>query len=507
MDFTSNLFILFLCVTLAVYYIVPRKMQWIILLIASFAFYAMADLRAMVFLVLACVLTYAVGRGIAKARSMEDKTAGKAASKRVFRCGLIGLLGILAVVKYTNFVLSTFGMITGVSMPVLKIILPVGISYYTFMAIGYLLDIYWGREQAEMNPFKLALFLSYFPHIMQGPIGKYQKLGPQFMQEHKPTLENFRYGFIRILWGLFKTMLLSAWAGVYSSAIFANQEAYSHSIIFGILLFGLELYCNFAGATDMIIGVSALFGITLDENFNQPFFATSMGDFWRRWHMSLGVWMKDYVMYPLTLSKGLNKVGKQARKIIGRRKGRLIPMCLTSIIVFLVVGIWHGAGWSFILWGLYNGFLVALGSLFQEDFTKIKKALHINDKAKWYRCFMIARNFLLVNLGWYIDMYEKPGDIIRLLKYSFQKPMLSEMLTISSGKLGVAYTPYALLTICIGVALLFIVGVYRERGVKIVPELAKLPGAVQFVMAFVFLFLIVAFCPMMQAGGFIYAQF
>ena len=285
MAITSNLFILFVLIALLLYYTVPKRAQWTILLFVSYAYYMYASVPAVLFLLCSTISTYACA-GLVEKQQAAGKTG-----KGALVLALVLNLGILGVLKYTNFVIENINAVTHSSFPMWKFILPLGISYYTFQSIGYLLDVYWKRISSEKNLFRYALFVSFFPQLLQGPIGRYKTLAPQIFESHAWSFHNIKYGVERILWGFFKKMVLADWAAVYCDAIFANPEQYAGASAFGVLLYTVELYGNFAGGIDVMLGVSSLFGIQLDENFKQPFFATSLTDFWRRWHITLGTWM------------------------------------------------------------------------------------------------------------------------------------------------------------------------------------------------------------------------
>ena len=523
MSFTSIAFFLFLGIVLCVYYLIPGNRQWLVLLIASYIFYLSAGVFAAVFLLFSTAVTWRGALAICRIREgSSGEPAGKAgalntaagkagvgtaSARKVLLAVLFLNLGVLAVLKYTNFVLGNINFLFHLDIPLMRVWLPLGISYYTFMAIGYLLDVYWGRVQAEESFWKAALFLSFFPHIVQGPIGRYGKLGPQFDAPHPFRFRCLRSGAIRIVWGMFKMMLAAGWAGVYRAAIFANPDAYAGINIFGVLLYSVELYGNFSGGIDIAIGVAELFGITLDENFRQPYFAVSVSDFWRRWHMSLGGWMKDYVLYPLTLSRWMNRFGKTCKKAFGRKKGRLIPICLSSIIVFFLVGLWHGASWGFIGWGLYNGILIAISNLLTDQYASWKKRLQIRDNSFGWRIFMMARTFALMNLSWYFDCVRTPGEALHMIRNSLTHFSPAQFLLISSGKTGTAYTPTALAILCVCVLVIFCVSVLQERGLKIRETMSAWPMSAQYGLCFLLLLCTLCLSPMASGGGFIYAQF
>lgn len=508
MSLTSNLFFLFTVLGLCIYYMVPKRLQWGVLLILSYSYYMLVSVPAVGFLLFSTVVTYGFGLWINKVRLSDAEEASKAGKmKKIVTLGILLDLGMLAYLKYTNFLITNINIVTGSHIAMLRLILPLGISYYTFQSLGYLLDVYWNRERVETNFLKYALFVSFFPQLIQGPIGRFGKLAPQLTAKRHLELRNIKYGLQRIIWGLFKKMVIAEWAAVYREAIFAQPDQYSGIAIFGVLLYTAELYGDFAGGIDIVIGISAMFGVRLEENFRQPMFSVSISDFWRRWHITLGAWMKDYVFYPLTLSGGMRKLQKVSKKKLGRKKGRFVTVAISDLIVFVLVGLWHGANWNNIGWGFYNGIIIATSGFLADNYTSWKKKLHINDKSKGYHIFMVIRTFILFNLGEYFDCVNSAGEAFKMMKYSLTSFQPSQFLLISSGKLGTAYTPYALLTLVLGCLLWFFVSLLKENGVDVVGRLGKLPLPVEFMIWFLLLVSIPLFSPMSVARGFIYAQF
>ncbi|MBQ1312823.1 MAG: MBOAT family protein [Blautia sp.] len=508
MSITSNQFILFLLIALIVYYLAPKKVQWLVLLAASYAYYLLSSVPAAAFLLYSTVITFGGAWWIGRIyQKTGDRKTAKKITKWIMLAAILLDLGMLAYLKYTNFILANLNSLFHSNFSMLDLLLPLGISYYTFQTVGYVLDVYWGRIEPEKNPLKYALFVAFFPQLVQGPIGRYKTLACQLYESHPFSFRRIEFGLERILWGIFKKMLIADWAAVFAEAIFADPDKYAGIAIFGVLLYSAQLYADFSGGIDVMIGAASLFGVQMDENFQRPFFSVSLTDFWRRWHITLGSWMKDYVMYPLTLSKAMNRLGKSAKKVLGKKKGRLIPICIANLIVFLVVGIWHGPTWSNIGWGLYNGVIIAFSSFFAAGYETAKKKLHINDKAAWYRLFMIFRTFAIINISWYFDCADSLGTTLKMMWYSVTRFEPSMFLQISSGKLGTAYTPYALLTLGIGILLLFTVSILQEKGMHIRETLAKRPLALRVAVCLLLLTAIPLFSPMAAARGFIYAQF
>ena len=508
MSAAANGFILFILISLIVYYLTPGKWQWVILLAVSWGYY-IAENRIMVcFLLFSTLVSYLCAHIVSRIQSgSEDRKQGKKQARKVLIAGMLLDFGVLAVLKYAGFVSLNLSKLFHTDAPGFSFLLPLGISYYTFQTVGYLLDVYWGRISAEENFFRYALFVAFFPQLLQGPIGRYKSLSEQFFSEHAFSLHQIKSGLERILWGMFKKMVLSDWAAVYADAIFHDPDKYSGVAVFGLLFYTIRLYGDFSGGIDVALGIASMFGITLDENFKRPFFAKSLSEFWTRWHITLGTWMKDYVMFPLTLSRGMSRLGKNCRKIFGKKKGRLIPICISNLIVFFIVGIWHGADWGNIGWGLYNGVIIAFSSFFAQEYSLIKEKLHIRDKAVWYQAFMMIRTFILINISWYFDCADSFGTAMRMIKYSVTRLDPAEFMSISSGKLGTAYTPYALLTLILGCILLLTISILQERGVRIRERLSALPLPVEFGLCFLLLICIPLFGPMAASRGFIYAQF
>ena len=503
MSLVSNIFILFVAGSVAIYYILPQKVQWCGLLVMSYIYYLAAGPKYILFLLFSTIVTYVSGRLIG---SQIGKNKRKA--KKFLIAGLILNFGMLGVVKYTNFILENMNLIFHVSIPGMKLLLPLGISFYTFQSSGYLLDVYWKRDTAEKNPFRYALFVSYFPQILQGPIGRHSKMAGQLYEGHKFELSRLCRGTQRILWGFFKKMVLADWSVVFVDAIFGNPDQYHGLAIFGVLFYSIQLYADFSGGMDIVIGISEMFGITLDENFKRPFFSTSITDFWHRWHITLGTWMKDYLFYPLSLSKGMGKFGKFAKKTFGKTYGRALPICVANIVVFLVVGIWHGAAWKFIVYGLYNGIIIGFSGLMAKNYRDWKKKFKINDKSNGWHIFQIVRTFILVNISWFFDRADTIPQAFTMMKNAVTVWKPVQVLDIRIGTSGPAYTIMAIGILCIGCLVQFIVSYKQERGMQIRESIAMQPRLVRWAVYMALVLSISAISlPANTAGGFIYAQF
>ena len=495
MSFVSTAFIIFVILCIAGYYLIPKQYQWCWLLVFSYIYYLAAGPRYVIFLLFSTVITYVGG--------LRAEQGSKAAVPVV----LLLDFGALAIIKYTNFVLGTFAGIAGIEFHELDILLPLGISFYTFQTAGYLLDVYWKRCKAEHNFLHFALFVSFFPQIMQGPISRYGQLAEQLCAQHTFDIRRIESGLYRIAWGFFKKMVIADNAALYVSAIFDNYMTLRGYGVLGVLMYSAQLYADFSGGIDIVIGIAECLDITLAENFRQPFFATSIGDFWHRWHITLGTWMKDYVFYPVSLSRWMGNFGKWCRKHFGKNIGRAMPICVGNIIVFLVVGVWHGPAWHYIIYGLYNGLIIGISGLLTKNFRSWKKALKINDKSAGFKLFQIVRTFVLVNISWYLDCAGSVGQAFMMFKDSILRfrifgDIIDTYYTCSGSQ------EVTMACIVFGCIVVFIHSLMKERGVDVRAALLDRPIPVRCVVLFLLLasLVLIGNQPLSQ-GGFIYANF
>lgn len=502
MSLVSNIFILFVMLSVLCYYCVPPKYRWWVLLIFSYIYYLSSGLEYIFFILFSTLVTYFCGLGIGKAADVDKKKA-----RWILIAGLILNFGMLGGVKYTNFLLENINAVFHLELPGMRILLPLGISFYTFQSSGYLLDVYWKRTTAEKHLFRYALFVSFFPQLLQGPIGRHSRLAEQLYVGHSFETERICRGAERILWGFFKKMVLADWSAVFVDAIFGNPEYYSGLAVFGVLFYSIQLYADFSGGMDVVIGIASLFGITLDENFKRPYFAVSITDFWHRWHITLGTWMKDYVFYPLSLSKFMGKVGKWGKKWFGKKTGRKIPICIANLVVFFLVGVWHGAAWKYIVYGLYNGIIIAFSGMMVDVYRKWKKSLHIKGSEWWFKGFAIIRTFILVNISWFFDCSDTVTQAFQMMGQAVTSFEPSQLLLIPAGREGIAFTPYVLVILGVGCLVVFIVSLLQERGIKIRETIARQHAAIQFCLYLCLLLAIGFFGSTAAVRGFIYAQF
>ena len=416
MALTTFRFFIFAIILIIVYFIVPKKGQWIVLLVASIAFYALAGLENSFFIVITALTTFFSAWWIEKetlncSKFLKDnkellpkeerkihKTKSVNKRKLVLAACLVINFGILCVFKYTNFAISIINSIsTGSHIDAITILVPLGISFYTFTSMGYLLDVYWEKTPAQKNFFKLLLFTCFFPQITQGPISDYRALSPSLYASHKFEYDRFAWGVQRFIWGLVKKLAIADVASVYVTDLFANFQNYSGITVYiGMLCYTLQIYADFSGYMDMMCGLCQILGIDLPENFERPYFSKSISEYWRRWHITLGAWFKNYVYYPAGFSRWAQFVGKKGKKIFGNTFAKAMPGTIALIIVWFTTGLWHGANWGYIVWGLLNGVFI-IATLWLEPFYALcRKAFHIKESAWWWRTFQVLRTFFMI---------------------------------------------------------------------------------------------------------------
>ncbi len=506
MSYTSFAYFVFISVALVPYYLLPRKAQWLVLLVFSYVFYFLAGPKLMLFILCTTLSTWLAGNLVDRIESSEGKRKDKQFKQRLLitACLLLNF-GVLYLFKYLNVSIDAANTILGTTFAHFEWVLPLGISFYTFQSVGYLIDVYWKRIQPEKNLFRYALFVSFFPQILQGPIGRYSRLGVQFEKEHDFSLLQIQHGLQRMLWGYFMKFVIADNAGVIVNQISNNYTSYDGAmLLFSVLAYSFQLYGDFAGGMDVVIGTAELFGITLDENFKRPFFAVSITDFWHRWHITLGIWMKDYVFYPLSLTKTFMKLGKNARKKFGRRTGTVVPVAAANIIVFLIVGIWHGAGLKFLVYGLYNGVLISLETLLEPWNKKILQKWKINATSRLWHLFQIIRTFVLVNISWYWDFPINMKQSNYMLRHTITDFRLQSYVDGTLQTLGMGRIGYPALMF--GISVLLMKSIREEQGNDVRSDLDQKSLPVRWLVYFGILFAVLILGKY-SYGGFIYAQF
>lgn len=527
MSLVSFEFIAFVIVSFLLYYIFPIKYRWTVLLAASVFFYASLSGWLILYLIFSTLVIFFSGliiqkyndqfllkkNGLEKSERKTLKAAFKKKKKIIVACAITINIGLLVFLKYFNFIGDTIDSIVGLFansdlIPTISIILPIGVSYYTLMAVSYVIDVYRGVNKADKNIFRLFLFLIYFPQIIEGPIGRYNLLASQLYRGNKFNYDNVRNACLLVLWGFIKKLIIADRCAIYVNEVFDHHTSYSGlGVVVAIILYTFEIYMDFSGCIDIVTGVSGVFGVKLSENFRRPFFSKSIDEFWRRWHITLGAFFKDYIFYPASISKSFSKINKFCKKHINNHVGNILPLAYALFFVWFCNGLWHGASIKYVVYGLYY-YLIMMIARFMSPLTdKVVKLLHIDREKKWYCIFQIIRTIFFVCIGMLIFRAETLGTAKEMLfsvfddfsKASITAPIVATDMSKLSFMLVVVFIPF-----------MFVVGYAQEKDVIIIEKIINLPIVIRWFLYILTVFSVIVFGIYgagYDATSFIYGQF
>lgn len=446
MQIVSIEFLIFFTGVMLLYHVLPARFRCSFLLVSSYLFYGSQNIRYLLFLMSATLFSY--GGALLMARFREAPRY----KKMIFVLTVFGNLAVLGYFKYADFLSG--GRIG-------SILLPVGISFYLFMACGYLADVYHGRIDAEKDLLRYALFVSFFPTVLSGPIERAGNMFPQFstafMEQVRFDTERIRDGFVRILWGFFMKLVLADRISILVDHVYAVPAQYGGALIaVASVLYTFRIYCDFAGYSHIAVGIAQTLGIRVMENFKAPYLAHSVADFWRRWHISLSSWFRDYVYIPLG----------------GNRRGTVRKYC-NVMIVFLLSGLWHGAGWTFILWGGLHGLYQVAGALLMPVREKAAALLglkeHDGRQQASLRIVKILFTFCLVNFAWILFQAQSLAAVGQICE-RFLSPRIWELFDGTFYTLGLDRPNVAVMVL--GLLLLVAVDLCNEKGIFLSKRIA-----------------------------------
>ncbi len=532
MSFTSISFLGFIVVIFCLYFITPKRFRYLTLLVGSYCFYYLVSKGVLVYLLITTVSVFLGGLSLWRYNDDIKTAQGSAAldapvkaklkrslilrKKLVLAAVLLINFGILAVLKYGVMISATLRLalpdMAG-QLPVFaSVMLPLGISFYTFQATGYLIDIYRGKYEPERNLAKFALFISFFPQIMQGPISRYDDLAHQLYAPHAFDFQRAKNGILLIGWGFIKKLIVADRLAVFVSPVFNSYTEHNGSmLLLAAFVYGLQVYCDFSAGMDIAYGVAQVLGIRMTQNFQQPYNANSIADFWRRWHITLGAWMRDYLFYPLSLSRAFGRLAKAVRKRWGARWSKIIVSGIISFIVFTIVGIWHGAEAKYILYGFWNGGLIMLAILLEPVFNKGLAALHIKQSDWGWRAFRILRTLVLLSVGRSIVCSQGGrAALVTIYKMMFSFAPADLFNGTLGGVLeGLGVSGFDLGVVALVLAVVFFIDHLHEKGVQIRATIERAPLAGRFALYLLMIFALLMLIPTggNVPSGFIYAQF
>ena len=385
-------FIVFLPVVVVLYQLCPKKFRKYVLLLANYAFFYTWSKFFLVYQVITMVITYVSSKII-------DHTTNKKTKKFILFLAIVINLGVLVVLKYTNFLGENIFSILHQSFTPVRLIAPIGISYYTLQMISYLMDISSGKIHADYSIVDFAVYASFFPTLIQGPITRFNEIKDSILAGNPITYQNLKFGSQRILFGLMKKMIIADRLDPAVSKIFTSYTQDGLFSLIGAVLCTIQLYMDFSGIVDICLGSAEIFGIKLPENFRQPFFAENASDFWRRWHITLGTFLRDYVFYPISLAKTTRRLSKFFTKHFGKATGKFIGPFIALFAVWFLNGLWHGPYWSYIFYGLYYFCFMILEILSKKPVEHFLKKHQIDANHIGLRIFRFVKLFIIVIVG------------------------------------------------------------------------------------------------------------
>lgn len=495
MQFISGIFMIFWAISFALYYLVKKERQWIVLAVASGLFYVAGTGGIPVGILLTGTGAYACGIYLKGSLEKQKETLSGIADKEKKKTLRVGFerrrgrvqilyfvfsLGLLLATKYMVVLLPFLQKAgipgSGSDSFFARVVMPLGISFYTLTAIGYVVDVGRGQCRAQENFWKLLLFFSYFPAITQGPFNRYDKLSAEFGKAHAFSFDRMASGVQRFVWGAFKKLVIADRMNLFVGNVFGSQEAVPGSIYaLAVALYMLQLYADFSGYMDMALGVSETFDIVLPENFKRPYFSRSVAEFWRRWHITLGTWFKDYVMFSFVMSGAGRKIGKAAKKR-WPRMGKQVTGLLGTMLVWLLTGMWHGRTVNYILWGIYYGVIMCVSLVLEPQYIVWKERLLVKE-GKGYSLFAMARTWVIVFVADVLiraESLSQAGKIYRAIFADFR--MGEGIWNVTS--YGLSKYGFMLLALC---CLLWLaVSVWEERGKDVRRMLSACPVAVRW---------------------------
>lgn len=491
MLFNSIPFLFFFPFVVLIYFIVPKNWRWIWLLGVSYYFYMCWNPLYVFVLLGSTVITYVGGLMIGK----TDSTSGKKAILAI--CAVLSI-GLLVFFKYGNFIADNItSLLNLLHINVVRrefdLLLPVGISFYTFRSVSYLMDVYRNEVQAEKSFGRVALYVSFFLQIAAGPIERAKNMLPQINDPQPFDYDRVKNGLLLMLWGLFQKLVIADRCAMLVNHVFNDYEAYrGFQILTAILFFAVQIYCDFAGYSDMAIGASMVLGFSPKQNFNKPYFAVSVQDFWRRWHISLSSWFRDYLYIPLG----------------GNRKGKFRKY-VNVMIVFLVSGLWHGAAWNYIIWGALHGIYQIIGALTLPLREKTRSLLKINTETFSFRLYQQLVTFALVCIAWVFFRAPTATDGIHIL-WNMVREWNPWIFTDNSlFNLGLDAKNFRMAVFSI--VILFLVDLFRADDKQRLRSLLSQQSVIfRWVVYFAALFFIIIFGiygPSYNASSFIYSGF
>ena len=498
MLFNSIDFLIFLPIVLVIYYIIPMKYKHIWLLISSYYFYMCWNAKYVLLIFVSTVITYLSGILIDKVeKTWPDVNDIGKYKKLILAISFVSNLGILFYFKYINFTLDIVTRVLSkmnisMNVPVFDVILPVGISFYTFQALSYSVDVYRGEVAPEHDFFRYALFVSFFPQLVAGPIERSKNLLTQLREPRKFDFGYAFDGILLMLWGFFLKIVLADRIAIFVDTVYGDCEHYQGIyLIVATVLFAVQIYCDFSGYSSIAMGTAKLLGIELMDNFNAPYLSTSVADFWRRWHISLTSWFKDYLYIPLG----------------GSKKG-ILRKYLNKMIVFMLSGLWHGAQLTFVVWGAINGLYQVIGEVLMPIREKVSDALGVNRDSEGFCVLRAIVTFTMIDFSWIFFRADSLGRAIYIIKSILNTENIWSLFDGSLYNCGLDEKNFRFMLIA--VIVLLVADFLKRKGIRVREIILRQDGYIKCLVVSLSILMIMVFGkygPAYDAVNFIYFQF
>ena len=504
-------FLILLPIAVLLYGITPKKHKPKMLIFLSYAFFWLISNKLLIYLIISTFSIHHFGlwlnniklerdnalKEAEKEEKKELKEKYKKKERGVLKLAILIHIGCLVFLKYTPFFLENINSLfklfkweTQIEIPVMLI--PIGLSFYTLQAVSYMADIYNDKIKADTNLGRLALWMSFFPQIMEGPIVRYSDTAESLWEGRPITFKNLTFGSQRVIWGLLKKIVIADRLNVVIKEVFTNYSLYNGgTILLAAIFYTIQLYMEFSGTMDVVIGSAEIFDIKMPENFKQPFFSKSINEFWHRWHITLGTWFKDYIFYPVSLSKPMRKLTTFGRKHLGNHFGPLLAGAVALFCVWSCNGLWHGAAWTFVFFGMYHFIIILIENIIEPYVIKLCEKIHINRMSKPYQLFQMIKTAFFVVIG---EMFFR-ADTLKAGFIMFNKIFTHFSIRSLFGrklfKMGI--TKGDLRIVLITLVIVLIVNIMREKDINIREKIANKNIFVRWVVYYALILYVLIF--------------
>lgn len=527
MNFVSFNFIVLCMITVCGYYILPVKYRWVFIMAANVVFYQSAGYRALGYIVLVAAVSW-IGcmeltqmhqkeaeflkvnkKNLSREEKKKVKHDNEKKRKKVLLLMILLIVGQLAVIKYNVFFVENWNAVFGSKVNGLHLDMPLGISFYTIFVLGYCIDVYRGQYIAEQNFFKHFCVVSFFPCVSQGPIERYDHLKEQIFAQSSFEYQKISFGLQRMIWGFFKKMVIADNVATAVNTVFYNEQGIYKGfyILVAAFLYAIQLYADFSGYIDIAAGISQMLGIELVENFETPYFSTNIAEFWRRWHISLGTWFKDYVFYSVLRSEWCQKLAKKT-KCVSREFSSNLTTSIALLIIWSVIGFWHGSSWKYIAYGLYYGCIIIFSTWMKPVYQLVIAKLRINVSCFSWKLFQMIRTFSIVTFGYILFCAKSLGDFFRLVKLLFCQ--FNPWIFFNGGIFELGIDTSLALVLFVAVGILFFVDIFHEQKWKLREKIAmqnEIFRAILIIGLILVILIFGAYGSGYNASDFIYGQF